>query len=691
MKELNFGKNQAKNLKINCLQSYLTERSYNILQKHFKTLDAFIEYFKTHKHFLSLKHCGGKTNREILRLIGEITIDQNPIEIDCYKIYSLDSFEKISAESLESVLSFRTFNTLEKNNMRSLRDIISEYLKYNQFTNLLGGGNVTNLELINLMEIICCFRARLREVEKIEAEELDKIAAQKLYKILEKNDFGELYNLLFLCSDNYEKLNLDYLFDKFYEVVKNNKFTFEKIINVNMLKPIEIKKIIESFCKMEVQIDFENIHFFKLIKAIIDNSSYFDEREVFIFKHNFRYFVGEKKNSLRSSGEIIKITRERVRQIKLIIRIKMMKLLSVLSLLYRYTNYEDIFKKDVLEQFVLLSSAQFDKIREIEKVEFSDKFISYVFSVLESDKFVLLNDFVRLNQFYLVQKDFLKYFDMTKFLVNICKRHDQDVYQKERVQIDGILKPYILDEERNYGELKSVVIHFLEMEKNQVYDDDYFIFLPTSRSKLEEAIMEILTNHDKPLDFETLYDEIRSNYFKEDLEKEKVRQICLKSKKIISLGKQNKYALRIWEDEKENVKSGFAIDIAKELLRNSEEPVHKDKLVEYVKKYRKYEKTSIVNMISTHKDIKKFPLAFFGLKDRTYPGKYKCKGLCNQFLSNRIQRYMETKSGVFTRNKMEADLRKRYHLSRDLCRIFINDLLEEKVFELRKNKIVTVI
>lgn len=690
MEKLNFKKSETVDLDISCLQSALTERSYNILQAHFESLNDFIDYYKTNKNFLALEHCGGKTNREILLLIDNITIDNKPIEIDCYHVYSLDSYEKIRSENLEMIFSYRTFNTLSKNKLNSLKDIIEEYITHKKFSVLYGGGQVTNKELLNFMEIVCFFRAKLRRIIEIDGEELDELTAEKLYRIFEKDDFNELYNLVLLCSDNNDTLNLNPIFNKFYGIVTKQRFTLNEIIDEENFKFADIKKVIECFCKIEIEIDPKNIQFFKLIKTIIEKSNYFEDREVFILKRNFRFIKDEKKFSLRNTGEILDLTRERVRQIKLIIKEKLLKLLSVLALLYPQTNYSSEFEEDVLDEFVLISKDQFDKIRDEEKIDFSDKFISYIFSVLECDKYLLLNEFVRLNKFYLVERDFLNYFDMKKFLIDICHRHDEDVYKKERVPIDGILRPYVLNDKREYSELKKIVLNFLEKEKNQVYDDDYFIFTPTTRSRLEEVILELLEEYDKPMNLSLLFAEIGSKFYQEDLEKEKVRQICLRSKKIISLGKQSKYALRIWEDEKEYIKSGYAIDIAKELLEQSDEPLQKDKLIEYVSRYRDYEKTSIVNMISTHKDIVNFPLAFFGLKNRKYKGSYKCKGKPNQFLRNRIQRYIKKSSGSFTKKQLETDLRKRFKLSKDLSVLFIKDLLEKKAVEVKKNRIVNI-
>ena len=252
------------------IQNMISCRTYNICKRN--SLDSvhdIIKYYLDKKTFIKLRNCGRKSNEELLEVV-ECYSDQyfTTIKNDIGDELTLkDVILKLSRLQREVINSFILENTklLSNRSSNALLSYLDGNLSIKRFSEKIFSTNAFNIQKINNVGAKC-----VPEIEKY---------------IKNINDF-----VVKVSKSDDEK----YLFS-----LKNN-FLIQRTFSITKIPD----KILET----------ESI--FLLTHFLLNQNALFDETKTFIVQKTFKIYLNQNESTLDNTADLIKITRERVRQIR---------------------------------------------------------------------------------------------------------------------------------------------------------------------------------------------------------------------------------------------------------------------------------------------------------------------------------------------------------------------------------------
>lgn len=338
----------------------------------------------------------------------------------------------------------------------------------------------------------------------------------------------------------------------------------------------------------------ERFPFFQFILLIL--KKLLNEREYFIFEHNFGYFENTKKLTLQAIGNLYNITRERIRQISHEIPFKIREILSPFADELFYIENHLHYKLKRYKDYILIDEETKNQINETEELQCTARFFTFGFSMLyHSDYYFFQEPFGNYKQYYLINRKLAEQFDFTEFY--------HDLSEKASARIS---KEYIIDF-RHYVRSfyrPGKFSHFeriVEMCKQIASGEfgfrcninDELLIPRNTKVKLSEHIVHILEDIGRPMHLKEIATELKSRNLRLPPNIESLRSSILTLNNVVAIGKTSTYALAHWE----KVKTGTIKQIAKEYLENNEHPVHLSELAKHVNKFRKtHEKNVYSNL-----------------------------------------------------------------------------------------------
>lgn len=257
---------------------------------------------------------------------------------------------RLKVESLDEFekLSRRSKNIIKNGELDSLKKLIQYYSEKRNFKDLPNCGEKLNFELIKLSE-----------------------------SILQKSN--DINNILFNLSDDY----LDFI----HEI----KTTF----GINALSNKTLHK----------QFSNSNIEIFSLIKFLATN--YFSKRDYAIYFLLNKFSEGPERITLEKIGYLMRITRERVRQIKIHKIQKFNE--NIIQLINANSPYRLFYKKyfKTNADIVVIDDAFARNINKTENCDFSKEYIDFILGQVYNDKYfnISLKYNSPLKSEYLIRKD----------------------------------------------------------------------------------------------------------------------------------------------------------------------------------------------------------------------------------------------------------------------------------------------
>jgi len=257
---------------------------------------------------------------------------------------------KLKVESLDEYekLSRRSKNIIKNENLDTLKKLIQYYSKKGNFKDLPNCGEKLNFELIKLTE-----------------------------SILQKSN--DINNILFNLTDDY----LDFI----HEI----KTTF----GINALSNENLHK----------QFSKNNIEIFFLIKFLAIN--YFSKRDYAIYFLSNKFNEGQERLTLEKIGYLLRITRERVRQIKIHKIQKFNE--NIIQLINANSPFRPFYKKyfKTNADIVVIDDAFARNINKTENCDFSKEYIGFILGKVYIDKYFnfCITDNSTNKNGYLIKKD----------------------------------------------------------------------------------------------------------------------------------------------------------------------------------------------------------------------------------------------------------------------------------------------
>lgn len=332
------------------------------------------------------------------------------------------------------------------------------------------------------------------------------------------------------------------------------------------------------------------------VEAILSAIDQEREREII----TRRFGLYDRKETLEQIGELLGITRERVRQLEkaILIRLKIAA--------------EDGKIPDVqsVEKVIIRELSEMGRLATVN--ELANKLLHKTAEPLERARVAFVAELAP--HLTIVNEN-----DNYRHAVGIAEYGDE---KKLKAQIDEIVKaikqhgePLTIDqlhEQLNY-EHPLVVRGLASVSKYLSNLKEYWGLnkWPTVNPKnIRDKIYVILAENGKPLHFSEIAEAIKdSNFSRKNVTTQAIHNELIKDKRFVLIGR-GIYALDSWGYSK-----GTVADTIADILRKSGEPLHRDEIVKRVLKNRQVKETTILLNLQSKPQFKRVAKATYSLAE----------------------------------------------------------------------------
>lgn len=334
----------------------------------------------------------------------------------------------------------------------------------------------------------------------------------------------------------------------------------------------------------------------ELVNAILGTIEREREREIV----SRRYGLFDRKETLEQIGELLGITRERVRQLEK----------SVMSRLRANAEAEEL---SALNEFETQLTAKLEEMGNVARVSaLSNELTGETSSKIDQSRLAFIAELCP-NLTVLPDND--HYYQS----IAISKVHDEKKIHK--------LVTSIIEAIKNIGQPADIK----EVSKQISHDDHKhvealatipkqlatlhgkwgLIKWPTVNPKnIRDKIYVILQQHGKHMHFNEIAEAIKKSDFKrKDVTTQAIHNELIKDKRFVLIGR-GIYALKEW-----GYKKGTVSDIITEVLKEAGEPLHRDEIVKRVLKSRYVKETTILLNLQGKSQFQRVAKATYALAE----------------------------------------------------------------------------
>lgn len=313
-----------------------------------------------------------------------------------------------------------------------------------------------------------------------------------------------------------------------------------------------------------------------------------------------RFGLYDRRETLEQIGEMLGITRERVRQLEKAILVRL-KLAAEDGKVPAVTDAERLIIRDLSE------NGRVARVKDItERLVGKNKEAahrSHVAFIAElSPKLTVVNE----NDDY-------------HHAIGIAEHGDEKAIKKNVDEVVKTIKTHgepihieKLHDQLNY-EHPSHVRGLASVSKSLASLKDVWglVKWPTVNPKnIRDKIYVILSDNGKPMHFSEIASAIKDSDFKrKDVTTQAIHNELIKDKRFVLIGR-GIYALSSWGYSK-----GTVSDIITEILREAGEPLHRDEIIRRVLKKRQVKETTILLNLQSKPEFKRVAKATYTLAD----------------------------------------------------------------------------
>lgn len=331
------------------------------------------------------------------------------------------------------------------------------------------------------------------------------------------------------------------------------------------------------------------------ILAIIDQ-----EREREIITRRFGLF--DRRETLEQIGELLGITRERVRQLEKAILTKL-KTAAESGKINTVSNLEKVFIRNL---------AEMGRVARVQ--DLADKILGGTSSQLDRARVGFIAELapkltvVEGNDNYFQSVGIREYGDDKKIrsevdqIVAAIKKHGEPLTIEELHDKLSYQHP---DYVRALASVSKLLAH--------LKDNWGLIKWPTVNPKnIRDKIYVILEDNGKPMHFSEIAASIKGSSFKrKDVTTQAIHNELIKDSRFVLIGR-GIYALDSWGFNK-----GTVADIIADVLKKSPSPLHRDEIVKRVLKSRQVKETTILLNLQSKDQFKRVAKATYALAQKS--------------------------------------------------------------------------
>lgn len=617
-------------------------RTLNVCeQNNLNDIISIVHYYWNNNDFIKLRNCGTKSNTELIKLCikYEKLINKSTwIE----KMNPKSSFHEeqilknISLEKLAKTehLSIRAQNICYQSDLKNAYLILKYYKENKEFINLGNCGQNTNTELILLCKKYKHVENLPQEPENLILKKIESLTVRqkKILNNIIESQVSELsvrsLNALNLYLDSH--LNIKGL----KPILSDKSFDIKNLTNVgekseeelltffsDITEQIEIISIFEDENELTIELfssflnkkfcltpsilseigknyNFSNgLPLFKTLQVLIDSEILFSKRDKVIIEKGFNYNTSFKVYSLDEIASNLGVTRERIRQRRIQIYDNFRSKISFIKgLEFEALN---LYGVDIYSDIIILNDELISEINEKEQNSFNALFINKIFSILLNEKFTLIGNeesilFNKTTRFkhnwrntYLIKIEITNVFDFEQYVEDVSRR------LSERIEEDYVFhfETYLMDFQKDIisehaQSIFKIAEHFLFSEFEMSVDIyENIIFKRNTIKQVFEYVYKALEDLGSPAKVDEIYKKVVEIYPTYNTDENSIRASMTIKTGFVSFGRTSVYGLKVWEDERD-IRGGTIRDIAEEYLSNQTEPIHINKITEYVNRFR---------------------------------------------------------------------------------------------------------
>lgn len=330
------------------------------------------------------------------------------------------------------------------------------------------------------------------------------------------------------------------------------------------------------------------------VKNILNTIDRDREREII----SRRFGLYDRKETLEQIGELLGITRERVRQLEkaILARLKAQAETDLPSI-------QEVEKVFIMNLHELGRSAQIKDLSAKVTKENNDRDQAHVAFLCElAPGLAVLDE----NDSYHLSVGILEYGDAKEM-----KKHVDEIV--EAIKKNG--KPVTINElhtKLSY-EHPDHIKAYASLSKKLAHLKDKWglIKWPTVNPKnIRDKIYVVLQEEGKPMHFNDIARSIRqSNFKRKDVTTQAIHNELIKDKRFVLIGR-GVYALSEW-----GYKKGTVSTVITEVLKKAGEPLHRDEIVKRVLKSRQVKETTILLNLQSKPEFKRVAKATYTLAE----------------------------------------------------------------------------
>ncbi len=332
-----------------------------------------------------------------------------------------------------------------------------------------------------------------------------------------------------------------------------------------------------------------------VVSTILDGIEREREREII----SRRFGLFDRKETLEQIGELLGITRERVRQLEkaILIRLKIAAEEGRLDL--------EAIERFLVEQLHEMGrAARLSELTERINPSANDRDKAHVAFIAElAPKLAVLNE----NDHYHPG-------------IALAEHHDEKQLKKRVDEVVKTVKEHgqTLTAQELHGKLSyehpDHVRALASLSKNLANLKDVWGLTkwPTVNPKnIRDKIYVILQENGKPMHFSEIAKAIKDSDFKrKDVTTQAIHNELIKDKRFVLIGR-GVYALGEW-----GYKKGTVADIITDVLKKANEPLHRDEIVKRVLKDRQVKETTILLNLQSKPEFKRVAKATYALAEK---------------------------------------------------------------------------
>lgn len=312
-----------------------------------------------------------------------------------------------------------------------------------------------------------------------------------------------------------------------------------------------------------------------------------------------RYGLYDRKETLEQIGELLGITRERVRQLEKAVVTKL-KAAAENNQLPHMQEVQDVLLETVGDMGKVARVAELSKRLTPDNSKIDQARVSFLATLSPKIAVVDENDFFYLSVGVNAEHNEKKIKDLTAKIIDAIKKIG------EPATIEKIAEEAKMDNPKHVKALASTSKQLATLN-----DRWGLVKWPTVNPKnIRDKIYVILQENTKPMHFNEIADAIKQSDFKrKDVTTQAIHNELIKDKRFVLIGR-GIYALKEWGYEK-----GTVADIIVEVLKKAKEPMHRDDIVKAVLKSRHVKETTILLNLQGKPQFKRVAKATYALAE----------------------------------------------------------------------------